>query len=656
MENKKIVSNIGHYRFSDLVDVVEFEEILKSFYNITKVPNALVGIDGEIISQVGWISACKSFHRANPQSNLQCLQSNHKLIQSVSRDKISSALCKNGLLDYATPIVVDNQILATLFLGQVLNKPADKEFFRGQAKKFDYDENKYLEAIDLVPVVSQIQMESIMNCIVKMAQMLAKTALSKLRETILENDLNESSKQRIELKDILDFSPIGIGWSDIDGKIEYINHQFTKLFGYVLEDVPTVKVWYEKAYPDIKYRKKVTQWNKKLISSIQKGVTSNELEVNIRCKDGKERRVFSRVSWVCGKRLVNFIDITNQYRSELRNKIHDSLLEMVAKQNSLDEILLNIVNTIEQEDLGSICSILLLDEQGKHLLTGAAPNLPDFYNKAINGVEIGKGIGSCGTAAYLGKRVIVEDIMTHKYWKSYKDLAKKAKLGSCWSEPIISSTNKILGTFAIYHSKPTTPNLNDIERISFAANLAAIAIENRKARLELEHRAYSDYLTGLANRRYFVEQAELELSRYQRHGGDVSLMMFDIDLFKQINDKYGHSIGDLVLQKVAQVSREILRDIDLIGRIGGEEFAVLLPQTNLEKAFMIAERLRMAISKAEVIFEKGIISNFTASFGVIDANSSRNIDEILIQADLALYKAKNSGRNRVCTNAEVKLS
>ena len=97
--------------------------------------------------------------------------------------------------------------------------------------------------------------------------------------------------------------------------------------------------------------------------------------------------------------MVNFIDITNQYRSELRNKIHDSLLEMVAKQNSLDEILLNIVNTIEQEDLGSICSILLLDEQGKHLLTGAAPNLPDFYNKAINGVEIGKGIGSCGTAA-----------------------------------------------------------------------------------------------------------------------------------------------------------------------------------------------------------------------------------------------------------------
>lgn len=656
MENKKVVSNIGHYRFSDLVDVVEFEEILKSFYNITKVPNALVGIDGEIISQVGWISACKSFHRANPQSNLQCLQSNHKLIQSVSRDKISSALCKNGLLDYATPIVVDNQILATLFLGEVLNEPADKEFFRGQAKKFDYDENKYLEAIDLVPVVSQIQMESIMNCIVKMAQMLAKTALSKLRETILENDLNESSKQRIELKDILDFSPIGIGWSDIDGKIEYINHQFTKLFGYVIEDIPTVKVWYEKAYPDIKYRKKVAQWNKKLISSIQKGVTSNELEVNIRCKDGKERRVFSRVSWVCGKRLVNFIDITNQYRSELRNKIHDSLLEMVAKQNSLDEILLNIVNTVEQEDLGSICSILLLDEQGKHLLTGAAPNLPDFYNKAINGIEIGKAIGSCGTAAYLGKRVIVENIMTHKYWKPYKDLAKKAKLGSCWSEPIISSTSKVLGTFAIYHSKPTTPNLNDIERISFAANLAAIAIENRKARLELEHRAYSDYLTGLANRRYFIEQAQLELSRHQRHGGDISLMMFDIDLFKQINDKYGHSIGDLVLQKIAQISREILRDIDLIGRIGGEEFAVLLPQTNLEKAFMIAERLRITISKAQIIFDKGTVFNFTASFGVIDASSNTNIDDLLIQADLALYKAKNSGRNRVCTNAEVKLS
>ena len=263
-------------------------------------------------------------------------------------------------------------------------------------------------------------------------------------------------------------------------------------------------------------------------------------------------------------------------------------------------------------------------------------------------MKIGKGIGSCGTAAYLGKRVIVEDIMNHEYWKPYRGLAQKAKIGACWSEPIVSSTGKVLGTFAIYHSKPTTPSLVDIERISFAANLAAIAIENRKARLELEHRAYSDYLTGLANRRYFIEQAELELSRHQRHGGDISLMMFDIDLFKQINDKYGHNIGDSVLQKVAQVSREILRDIDLIGRIGGEEFAVLLPQTSSSKAFMIAERLRIAISKAEVIFDKGVVSNFTASFGVIDANNSKNIDEVLIQADLALYKAKESGRNRVC--------
>ncbi len=244
------------------------------------------------------------------------------------------------------------------------------------------------------------------------------------------------------------------------------------------------------------------------------------------------------------------------------------MLDMVAKGSQLSDILYNIVQTVESEDNKSICSILLLDEEKKHLLIGASIKLPEFYNEAVNGIEIGIGVGSCGTAAYLAKRVIVEDIMTHKYWKGYTSLAQKAGLGACWSEPIICSRGKVLGTFAIYHKEPTTPSVSDIERISFAANLASIAIENRNARIELEHRAYSDYLTNLPNRRYFIEHSELELSRYHRYGGELSIVMFDIDFFKNLNDTYGHNIGDLVLQKISDISRNILRDIDIIGRIG----------------------------------------------------------------------------------------
>ncbi len=643
------IMNIKEYSFSDLVDIIEFEEILRSFYNATKIPNALVGKNGEIISQVGWIDACASFHRVNPLSNLDCLESNHKLMQSVSNGIVTSQLCKNGLLDYATPIVIEDEIIGTLFLGQVLNEAANIDFFSQQAKKFNYDEKEYIKAINSVPIVSQEEMEATMDCVVKIAQMLAKTGLSKLRERVLVNNLDETTKEIIELKDILDFSPVGISWCDENGKIVYINYQFIKLFGYTLEDIPNLEIWYEKAYPDIQLRQTVIKdWNEKVLKAFKNNSLAPELEVNITCKDGSEKRVVINVSFLGNKSLINFNDISAHWKSELRNRTHDSMLEMVAKHTSLSDILDTIVKNIEVEDSTSLCSILLLDEEGKHLYIGSSPSLPDFYNNAVNGLEIGIGVGSCGTAAYLKKRVIVENILTHEYWQPYKGLAQKAGVAACWSEPIISSTGKVLGTFAIYHKNPMAPNVSDIERITFAANLAAIAIENRNARKELEHRAYSDYLTGLANRRYFIEKAELELSRHNRYSNELSLIMFDIDFFKKINDTYGHNVGDLVLQKIADTSRLILRDIDILGRIGGEEFAILLPQTNLEDSIIVAERLRAEISKQKIYLENQTLENFTASFGVVSASSSLTIDELLIKADKALYEAKNSGRNKVC--------
>lgn len=561
------------------------------------------------------------------------------LMQKPLVEKKLFTFYKNDFRYYATAIFNKNQHLATLFLGPILS----------ESSKINYDENKCINSIEPLCIAKEEQIQSQINCIVQMAQMLTNNTLLKLRKTTLEDNLNKTIEERMELKNILDFSPVGIAWSDKNGNIEYINHQFTKLFGYTLEDIPSVEVWYSKAYPDSKYLEEVIKpWHNEVAFSRQRKVSIHDLEATIRCKDNSERRVFIRVSWIGDKRLVNFSDITEYWKSELRNQIHDSMLEMVAKDTSLTDILNTIVKNIEYEDPSSFCSVLLLDKDEKHLIIGAAPSLPDFYNKAVNGVKIAEGVGSCGSAAYLKKRVIVDDIATHKYWQKYKELALSAGLLSCWSEPIISSTNKILGTFAIYHSQPSVPTFLDMERINFAANLASIAIENRNARFELEQRAYFDYLTALPNRRYFIEQAELELSRYHRYGKEFSLLMFDVDYFKRINDKYGHSIGDIVLQRIGKITRLILRDIDLIGRIGGEEFAVILPQTNITEATNVAKKLRIAISKEKIIINEESSFNFTASFGITCASKYENIEDLLIQADLALYEAKNNGRNQIC--------
>ncbi len=172
--------------------------------------------------------------------------------------------------------------------------------------------------------------------------------------------------------------------------------------------------------------------------------------------------------------------------------------------------------------------------------------------------------------------------------------------------------------------------------------------ERKKVEQQLELLARTDSLTGLANRRHFMEVAEQELSRTLRYGGELSALMLDIDHFKSVNDTYGHHTGDLVIRKLGDICRATLRDVDCVGRIGGEEFAVILPQTGATQAAEAAERLRMAVTTARVPLEKGLPLRFSVSIGVATLREPCNLDTLLGSADSALYTAKNSGRNRVC--------
>lgn len=172
--------------------------------------------------------------------------------------------------------------------------------------------------------------------------------------------------------------------------------------------------------------------------------------------------------------------------------------------------------------------------------------------------------------------------------------------------------------------------------------------EHRTLLGKLELQANQDFLTGLSNRRHFLEQGVIELARAQRYGEALSAFMLDIDHFKNINDTHGHKAGDIVLQKLGQLLRETLRTVDIIGRIGGEEFAILLPETGLQEATEIAERLREIIAHSDVILEAGLPLHFTVSIGVATLKDKGvNLDILLNLADKALYQAKGSGRNKV---------
>lgn len=182
-----------------------------------------------------------------------------------------------------------------------------------------------------------------------------------------------------------------------------------------------------------------------------------------------------------------------------------------------------------------------------------------------------------------------------------------------------------------------------------AGNVRDIS-ERKEAERKLRELATTDALTGLANRRHFYEQFESELNRAQRYGHDLALLMFDVDHFKSINDTKGHDAGDEVLRALSDLAMETFRDVDVVARVGGEEFCVLLPESSLESARIAAERFRVAVENMVVHTAAGDV-RLTVSLGLtIHEKGESDPDTLMKCADIALYRAKSGGRNRVAVN------
>ena len=212
--------------------------------------------------------------------------------------------------------------------------------------------------------------------------------------------------------------------------------------------------------------------------------------------------------------------------------------------------------------------------------------------------------------------------------------------------------DKVTGVLSVQSHLADAYDKRQVETIRAIGAYIAIAIENAKLYSQIQRLAAIDSLTGLLNRRRLTEAIDetyLKTKRYDRVAG---IIMIDVDHFKKVNDTYGHDIGDKVLRSIAKVFTEKLRDCDVIGRFGGEEFVILLPETSLEGTGILAERLREAIEALEIRIPEGGCFGVTASFGVAVIRADDPSHEtVLKRADKALYQAKQSGRNRVAMEA-----
>jgi PAS domain S-box-containing protein len=180
------------------------------------------------------------------------------------------------------------------------------------------------------------------------------------------------------------------------------------------------------------------------------------------------------------------IDVTERKRAEALREGESRILEMIARDARLEEILDSLVRVVEAQFAGLLCSVLLLDEDGQHVRHGAAPSLPESYIKAIDGLCIGPKAGSCGTAMYRREPVVVTDILEDPLWEPYRGVVEPYGFRACWSTPILAPSGKALGSFAMYYCEPRSPSPAETHALEMATHLAGIAIERRLARKERE--------------------------------------------------------------------------------------------------------------------------------------------------------------------------
>ena len=301
-------------------------------------------------------------------------------------------------------------------------------------------------------------------------------------DTIMRVMRNERRLQESEerFRQFFEFAPDPCFISDLNGVFIDGNRASELLVGYAREELRG-RSFLE---ADFLYPESMQRVSEVMSDNVN-GLDTGPNDFRIRTRDGASVIIEVRAHPItlAGEQVVLSIarDITQRKQTEILQSVHVYLLDCLTTGRPLQEIMDGVTHEIERKIPGIRCSILLLHDDGHRLRLGSAPSLPDFYNDAIDGLEIGDGVGACGTTAYTGTRTVTADIATHPYWDRFRDIAARANIASCWSEPILSREGKVLGTFAVYRDVAGAPGDSDLTLIATAAHFMSIAIERTRA-------------------------------------------------------------------------------------------------------------------------------------------------------------------------------
>jgi len=306
------------YKFSDLVDIPFIQQLLNSFYVATGIPHGLQDKDNNILSGIGWQNICTQFHRVCPQTECMCKQSDKYIAAHLQDGPYVGYKCMNGLMDYGTPIIVEGQHLATIFLGQLLHELPDEDFFRLHAQEYGFNEAAYMEALHQVPIIPEEQIEAIMEFYSQLGQFLATIGLERKRQLEAADQTIREQQERLNL--VCETSNDGFWDWNIERDELYISPRWGEMLGYSQEELePRFCTWNRLVHPD--------DINKTIeaISEHLKGQTAiYDAEYRMLTKSGKWKWILARGQVVARNkegqalRMVGTnIDITDRKKAEL---------------------------------------------------------------------------------------------------------------------------------------------------------------------------------------------------------------------------------------------------------------------------------------------------------------------------------------------------
>ncbi|MCU0588799.1 MAG: EAL domain-containing protein [Syntrophobacteraceae bacterium] len=336
-------------------------------------------------------------------------------------------------------------------------------------------------------------------------------------------------------------------------------------------------------------------------------------------------------------------DITERKRGELFEADRNRILQSIVQSQPLPSVLDDLVKVLECQcpsALGCVCMV-----QDGQIKVMAAPGLSEPFAQALDSLRVGPESGCCGAAAYLGQAVTAPDISRGSFWNNCLDSVTAEGVHASLSVPIQSGKGRVLGTVSLFYRFPHKSIGDDLPIVERMAQLAAVAIEQCHLSELLVHQAKHDSLTGLLNRSALAQLMGYRLNGHAGNGGKSALLLIDLDRFKRINDSLGHQIGDQLLCQVGERLKTCIRKNDLLGRIGGDEFLlVLAPMRLTADAEKAARRILKALT--EPFHVQGHQLYIGASVG-ISIHPDDGTDPSILQknADISMYVAKNEGGN-----------